>query len=169
MTTQSSSRINKVSSPRRRGGSRQNSSQKKTEPLSLSDDPDYSISRGTSSLEEIPSPLESDILEEYSRQPNNNIALVDSYPPVANEKADPAVSTGELVTTLRAVTGSASSILSSSLEADTQPECLDQTCPLMAYIHLVSIVKPTDSTLSLNISRHTLKISQQTSLNTPIR
>ncbi|KAH8757113.1 hypothetical protein BGZ57DRAFT_996748 [Hyaloscypha finlandica] len=124
MTTRSSSRTNKVSSPRRRGGSRQNSSQKKSESLSLSD--------------EMPSPPESTILEEHSPQPNNDLALVNSHllvessastveenpqhvspapePFPTNEKA---VSTNELVTTSEeTTTGSASSIiLSSSPEA----------------------------------------------------
>jgi hypothetical protein len=54
--------------------------------------------------------------------------LPDPFP--TDEKADPAVSTNKLVTTSRAATGSASSIiLSSSPEADTQPEYLGQTCP----------------------------------------
>lgn len=110
------------------------------------------------------------------------MALVDSHLPVENsafiaeespqhvspvpetfptqEKADPAAFINELATTLGAVTGSASSIILSLLpEANTQPECPDQTCPLVAYIHLVSTVKPTDSTLSPNASGHTLEVS----------
>ena len=82
-------------------------------------------------------------------------------------KGDPAVSTDELVTTSDTATGSASSIiLSSSPEADIPPECLDQTCPLMACTHPVSTVEPTESTLSPNASGYTLEMSQQTSLDT---
>ncbi|KAF8850019.1 hypothetical protein BDZ45DRAFT_680080 [Acephala macrosclerotiorum] len=168
MMTRSSSRTKKVSS----------------------DDPDHSTSRGTSGLEEIPSTPESTILEEHSPQPNNDIALVDSHLPVessastvkenpqhvspapelfpTDEKADPAVSTDELVTTSGAATGSASSIiLNPSPEADTQPECQYQTCPLVACTHPVSTVEPTDSTLSPNASGYTLEVSQQTLLDTP--
>ncbi|CZR52935.1 uncharacterized protein PAC_02813 [Phialocephala subalpina] len=182
MAARSSSRRKKVSPP--------DSSQKKTESLSLSDDPDHSTSWSTPGLEEIPSPLESAILEEHSPQPNNDMALVDSHLPVESsasaveenpqhvspapetfpteKKADPAVSTNELVTTPETAMGSASSIiLNSSPEADAQPECLDQTCPLVACTHLVSTVEPTDSTLSPSASGHTLEVSQETSLDTP--
>jgi hypothetical protein len=86
---------------------------------------------------------------------------------LTNEKADSAVSTGDFVTTLVTTTGLVISIiLSLSPKADTQPECLDQTCPLVPCTYLVSTVEPTDSTLSLNISEHTLEVSQQTSLDT---
>jgi hypothetical protein len=133
----------------------------------------------------MPSPPESAILEEHSPQPNNDLALVDSHLPVESSAStveenpqhvspapepfptdEKAVSTNELVTTSEeTATGSASSIiLSSSPEA--QPECLDQTCPLVACTHSVGTVEPADSTLSPNASGHTLEVSQQTSLDT---
>jgi hypothetical protein len=133
----------------------------------------------------MPSPPESAILEEHSPQPNNDLALVDSQLPVESSAStveenpqhvspapepfptdEKAVSTNELVTTSEeTATGSASSIiLSSSPEA--QPECLDQTCPLVACTHSVGTVEPADSTLSPNASGHTLEVSQQTSLDT---
>jgi hypothetical protein len=64
MATRGSSRTKKGSSPRRRGGSRQNFSQGKIDSLNLSDDRDHSTSRGTST------------------QPNNDMALVHSHLPV---------------------------------------------------------------------------------------
>jgi hypothetical protein len=64
--------------------SRQNSSQEKTESLSLSDDPDHSPSRSNAGLEEMPSPPESAILEERSLRPNYDMALVDSHLPVGS-------------------------------------------------------------------------------------
>jgi hypothetical protein len=76
-----------------------------------------------------------------------------------DEKADPAAFTDAL-TASETATGSASSIvLNSSPEADTQPERLDQTCPLVACTHPVSTVEPTDGTLSPNASGHTLEVS----------
>ncbi|KAH7356433.1 hypothetical protein BKA65DRAFT_474254 [Rhexocercosporidium sp. MPI-PUGE-AT-0058] len=169
-------------------GENYRATQKKSESLSLSDDPDHSTSRRISGLEEIPSPPESAILEEHSPQPNNDLALFDSHMPVESSAStveenpqhvspvpepfttdEKAVSTNELVTTPEEITtGSASSIISSSSpEADTQPECPDQTYPLVACTHPVSTVDPTDSTLSPNASGHTLEVSQQTSLDTP--
>ncbi|PMD66210.1 uncharacterized protein K444DRAFT_624715 [Hyaloscypha bicolor E] len=133
---------------RRRGGSRQNFSPEKIDSLNLSDDPDHSASRSTSGLGEMPSPSESAILEEHSLHlPVENSAFIAEESPQhvspvpetfpTQEKADPAAFINELATTLGAVTGSASSIILSLLpEANTQPECPDQTCPLVAYIHL---------------------------------
>ncbi|PMD61947.1 uncharacterized protein K444DRAFT_662122 [Hyaloscypha bicolor E] len=181
ITTRGSGRTKKVSLPRRRGGSRQNSSQEKIDSLRVSDDLNHSATTSTSPGE-IPSPPQSVMLEEHSPPPNNDMALVDSHLPVessasiveenlqhvspapepfpTDEKADLAVSTNELVTTSGAATGSASSITLISLpEADTQPECLDQTCPLVACTHPVSTVESTDSpqyTRLLHLDRENL-------------
>jgi hypothetical protein len=91
------------------------------------------------------------------------LSLPETFP--TNEKADLAISTNTL-TALETITGPASSIgLNSLPDADTQPKRLDQTCPLMTCTHLVSIVEPTDGTLSPNASGHTLEVSQQTLLD----
>jgi hypothetical protein len=189
MATRSLSKAKKSSSLRQRGGSCQHSSQE-IDSLSLSDDPDHSVSASHSAfgLEEIPSPPQSVILEDNSLQPDSNMALADSHLLVkssvstaeenpqhvssapktflTHEKAYPAISTNELATPSETATLSASSItLSSSPEVDTQPEGLNQTCSPVACTHLVSTVEPTDSTLSPNASGLTHEVSQYNSLD----
>ncbi|CZR66405.1 uncharacterized protein PAC_16306 [Phialocephala subalpina] len=174
MATRGSGR-NKSPSAKHRGGSRQNSPQgRSTRSDSRTD---------TTTVLPHPKAPPSVILEENSPQPCNNTAPVDIHLPVkrpvstaeenpqhvslapetfpADEKADPVVSTDELVTTSETATGLASSILSSSSEADTQLEFLDQTCPLVACTH----PEPADGKLSPNVSGCTLEITQQTSLD----
>ncbi|CZR52920.1 uncharacterized protein PAC_02797 [Phialocephala subalpina] len=103
-----------------------------------------------------------------SRQ-NSSPEKIDSLNLSDDLDHNPVVSTDELVTTSGAATESASSIILSSLpEADTQLECLDQTCPLVACTNPVSTVEPTDST-SPNASGYALEVSQQASLDTPDR
>ena len=77
-----------------------------------------------------------------------------------HKEAYPTFFTNELATLLETMIGLASSIIFSlSPKADTQPKGLNQTCPPVAYTHLVSTFKPTNSTLSPSASGHTYKVS----------
>ncbi|KAH8751824.1 hypothetical protein BGZ57DRAFT_860746 [Hyaloscypha finlandica] len=136
----SSSRTKKISSLRRRGGSRQNSSQEKIDSLNLSDDPGHSTSTSTQPSNDMALGCHLPVESSASTTEENPQRVSSAPEPLpTDEKADPAISTDELVTTSGAATGSASSIiLSSSPEADTRPEDLGQTCPPVACTHPVA-------------------------------
>jgi hypothetical protein len=161
MAARSLSRTKRGSSSRRRGRSGRNS---------LSDDPDHSTSPGASSPEELPSTPESAALEEQSPQTDNGMTLADNYPPArsSDEKADPALSTDELLAALETATEQASSKIPASLSAtDTQSEGLKQACSPVNYTHSVSTVEPTDDSLSPGGNALTPEMSEQNSPHMP--